>query len=501
MPHRKRTGPDRVSGTVGAPGFRPVRSAAGLILTLILAACTAGPEYRRPEVAVPASFREGAPWKPVEPADHLLKGRWWEVFADGQLDELMERVAAANQDLKASLARVDQARAAVRVSGAGRYPEVDLDPSVERKRTADALASGGSGETSTTLRMPLNLAYEVDLWGRVRRSVQAAGSDYQASRADYGNLMLTLQAEAARNYFALRALDAEIDILGQTLELRGRNLDLVRSLFENGQVGRLDLARAETELANARADASALERLRASRQNTLAVLAGEPAPGFQISGRPLDPETPLPDVTPGLPSTLLERRPDIAAAERRLMADNARIGVAEAAFFPSISLTGSAGYSSDQLSSLFQWGNRTWALGPFVSLPILDGGRNRAARDLAEARWTESVANYRQAVLAAFAEVEGSLSDLRTLQTQARAQRQALASARRAADLTNKRYRAGLVSYLDVVISERTVLANELLAVRVLGQRLQATVTLIKALGGGWEEERPLGAAERGKKS
>ncbi|UCF30861.1 MAG: efflux transporter outer membrane subunit [bacterium] len=467
---------------------RRSRLALFAVLVLALAGCTVGQEYRRPELSVPKTYREGAPWKEAEPSDTLPKGRWWSMFSDAGLDDLQDRARKANQDLQAALARIEQARSALQAVGSGIYPRLDLNPSAERKRTAEDLSSTGSGLTSTTLRTPLDLSYEVDLWGRVRRSVEAARTEFEASQADFENILLALQADVARSYFSLRTLDAEIDLLGRTVDLRRKNLELVQSLFRNGQVSRLDLARAETELANTTADLAALRRLRASTEHALAVLAGEPASGFRVPAMPLDLDAQPPAVYPGIPSSLLERRPDIAAAERRLMAANARIGVAEAAFFPSIRLTGSAGYASDELSSLFSWDNRTWSLGPFLSLPVFDGGRNRSGLNLARARWEEAVARYRKQVLVAFAEVEDALSDLRNLDVQSQAQRQAMTSARQASELSGKRYRAGLVSYLEVVVSERTALASELLAVRVLGLRLQASVTLIKALGGGWED-------------
>jgi len=271
--------------------------------------------------------------------------------------------------------------------------------------------------------------------------------------------------------------------------LRRQNLRLVDSLFRNGQVSRLDVARAETELATAEADAAGLRRRRAGFEHALAVLVGEAAANFSLPPAPLDLEPPA--VAPSLPSFLLERRPDIAAAERQMMAANARIGVARAAFFPVVSLTGSAGWASDELSSLFNWGNRAWALGPFISLPVFDAGRNRAGLEGARAAWEESVANYRQQVLVAFSEVEDALSDLHHLTVQAAALQQAAASARDAAELSGKRYRAGLVSYLEVVISERSALFAEQLATQIQGQRLQASVSLIKALGGGWESRSP----------
>ncbi len=459
---------------------------SSLLLFAGLTGCTMGPDYQRPDVTVPAVYREDAPWKQAAPADEMDKGAWWQVYNDPLLNDLQQRAMAANQSLQAAIARVSQARAAARISESALYPRLDLDPSVQRGRTAADL-NGDRAQTATVLRTPLDLSYEIDLWGRVRRSVEAGTAEYEASTAEMQNILLTLQAEVSRNYFSLRSLDAQLDLLRRTVELRRTNLQLVTSLFDNGQVGRLDVARAETELANAQAETAALNRRRVATEHALAVLVGEPVANFTLPLPPPDLEARPPRVAAGLPSALLERRPDIAAAERRMIAANARIGIAKAAFFPAVSLTGSAGYASNELSSLFEWDNRTWSLGPFVSLPIFDAGRNRAQLAEAEAAWQETVALYRQQLLVAFREVEDALSDMRILSEQAEAQQRALDAARQAADLSRKRYRAGLVSYIEVVVSERTALATELLANQVLEQRFQASVSLIKALGGGWD--------------
>ncbi len=458
-----------------------------LALSSGLTGCTLGPDYQRPEVQVPTAFREEAPWKDAVPADVLDKGAWWRIYGDPVLDGLQDRALSANQDLKAAIARVDQARAAARITESTLFPRLDLDPSEQRSRSSADL-SGGQSVTMTTLRMPLDLSYEIDLWGRVRRSVESSTAQYEASQAEMQNVLLTLQADLARNYFNMRSLDAQLDLLRRTIELRNRNLQLVTSLFNNGQVGRLEVAQAETELANAQADTAALKRRRAATEHALAVLVGEPVSNFTLPLPPPNLDVRPPQIAAGLPSSLLERRPDIAAAERRMIAANARIGMAEAAFFPAVNLTGSAGYASEELSRLFQWDNRTWSLGPFISLPVFDAGRNRAQLAQTEAAWQEAVASYRQQVLVAFREVEDALSDLRILAEQMEAQQRALTAARQAAELSGKRYRAGMVSYLEVVVSERTALVTELLANQVLEQHFQASVSLIKALGGGWQD-------------
>ncbi len=458
-----------------------------LTLFTVLSACTLGPDYQRPEVMVPSVYREASPWQQAVPADTQDKGAWWLMYDDATLEELQKRALSANQNLKAAMWRLDQARIAARISESERSPRLDLNPSAQRSRSAADL-NGGESATTTRLRLPFDLSYEIDLWGRIRRSIEASTAEYEASQAELQNLKLALQAEVARNYFLLRSQDAQLELLLRTTALRRKNLDLVTSLFNNGQSGRLDLARAETELANAEADSAALERHRATTEHALAVLVGAQVENFSISASTSIFEITPPRIVPGLPSSLLERRPDIAAAERQMMAANARIGIAEAAFFPVVSLTGSAGYASDELSSLFNWDNHTWSLGPFVSLPVFNAGRNQAQLETSEAAWQEAVALYRQQLLIAFREVEDALSDIRALEKQSAAQQRALVSARQAADLSGKRYRAGLVSYLEVVVSERTALATELLATLVYEQSLQASVSLIKALGGGWQE-------------
>ncbi len=469
------------------PRSFPLPLLAAAALLFLLGGCTLGPDYRRPELDVPVEYREDAPWKKAAPADEAPKGPWWTAYGDPVLDNLQERTAQANQDIKAAVARLDRARAAARIEESDLWPRIDLNPAAQRRRTPADLSALRRGDTRTTLSLPFDLGYEVDLWGRVRRSVEAATEEARATAADLENLRLTLHAEVARNYFALRALDSEIELLKRAVELRRQNLRLVESLFLNGEVGRLDVARAETELATAQADVAGLSRDRAQIEHALAVLTGDAVSNFELPASPLDISPPAP--SPGLPSHLLERRPDVAAAERRLMAANARIGIAHAAFFPDIRLTGSAGFGSDELSSLFSWDNRLWAFGPAVSLPVFNAGRNRAGLEQAQAVYEEEIARYRQTLLNAFREVEDSLSDLRILAQQAEMQQLAVIASRDAAQLSNKRYRAGLVSYLEVVDSERTALTSQRIATRILGQRLQASVSLIKALGGDWSKK------------
>jgi multidrug efflux system outer membrane protein len=316
--------------------------------------------------------------------------------------------------------------------------------------------------------------------------VETAAAEAEASAADYHSARLSLQTEVARLWFTLRALDSESVLLRRAIELREENLHLVRSRFEAGDISKLDLNRAETELAAAEADVKSVLRSRAALVHALAVLTGQPASGFAVASNPLD--LAPPSLVPGLPSTLLERRPDVAAAERRMAAANARIGVAYAAFFPAVTLFGTAGFQSTELSDLFSWDNRTWALGPAVSLPLFDGGRNRANLGRTEALWNETAADFRATVLAAIGEVEDGLSGLRYLSEEADSLEKAVTAAEEAAELSRKRYRAGMVSYLEVVDAERSMLQYQRQAARVLGLQLETSAFLIKALGGGWDE-------------
>lgn len=464
---------------------RYVRSnlTAGL-LALALTGCTLGPNYVKPDAPAPLSFKEGAPWSEANPQDQLAKGAWWKLYRDPALNELQDRAAAANQQLKAAVARLDQARALAGLSRAEQTPRLDLDPRAQRGRFTAEQSGLKTGRTANSFSLPLDLSYEVDLWGRVRRSVEAATATAEASAADLETVRLSLHAEVARSYFALRALDAEIALLQRTIELRQEALFLVQTRFANGVVSELDVARAETELASTEAEKIGLSQRRGELEHALALLLGEAPANFTLAATPLD--LPPLSVAPGLPSQLLERRPDVAAAERQMAAANARIGIAKTAFFPAIRLTGSAGYQSGEIASLFDWSSRAWALGPAISLPIFDGGRNSANLERAEAAHEEAVANYRQQLLVAFGEVEDGLLGLRALSEQAEVQQRAVQAAQKAAELSDKRYRAGRVSYLEVVDAQRTALQSERAAVQILGQRLQTSVLLIKALGGGW---------------
>jgi len=443
--------------------------------------------------SVPALYKaaELGAWKEGKPLDAVPKSNWWEVFADPDLDQLESQAVAANQELRAAVARVDQARAEARVARSQFLPNLDFDPSYTRERFSPNQVPSFGTLTANNFSAPLDLSYEIDLWGRVRRSFESARADAAASLASYFNVLLTLEGDVAQNYFLLRSLDAEIASVTSTVGLRKEQVQLVRSRFEGGIGNELDIARAETELATTEAEAASLARRRAELENALAILVGSNPSNFKLAAlesanmrwNPQPPPVPA-----GLPADLLERRPDVAEAERQLAAANARIGIAKAAFFPVLRLTGSGGYVSGDIDNLFKWESRAWSIGPSISLPIFAGGRNRANYRRSQAAYQEVIARYRQQILVAFGEVENSLAGIYHLSNQAEAQNRAVANARRAAELATDRYRSGIVSYLEVVDASRDALQAERGNAQLAGQRLVTSVQLIKALGGGWTE-------------
>jgi NodT family efflux transporter outer membrane factor (OMF) lipoprotein len=459
---------------------------------------TVGPDYQRPTNSIPTTYKAAdlGAWKEGRPLDNVPKGNWWEIFGDAGLNDLESRASEANQELKAAVARVDQARATARVARGDLLPSLNLDPGFNRQRFSPNQQPSFGPLTANTFRAPLDLGYEIDLWGRVRRGFESARSDAQASLAAFYSFLLTLQSDVAQNYFALRAFDAEIATVTGTVDLRKEQVRLVRSRFEGGIGSELDVARAETELATTEAEAASLARRRNELENAIAILVGDNPSVFRLPAYGTNDWNPQPPAVPaGLPADLLERRPDVAEAERQLASANARIGVAKAAFFPVLTLTGSGGYVSGDIDTLFKWDSRTWSIGPSLSLPIFAGGRNRANYKRSLAAFDETVARYRQRVLVAFGEVENSLSGIRHLIDQAAAQQRAVANARRAAELATDRYRSGIVSYLEVVDASRDALQAERANAQLAGQRLIAGVQLVKALGGGWTQDQLLARA------
>jgi multidrug efflux pump len=474
-------------------------AAAALILFVGISSAgagplTIGPDYRKPTNTVPASYKavELGAWKEGRPLDNVPKGPWWELFGDSTLNELEQRAVGANQELKAAFARVDQARATARVARSEFFPNLNFDPSFNRQRFSPNQDPSFGAITANSISVPLDLSYEIDIWGRVRRSFESARAEASASAATYYNVLLTLEGDVAQNYFLLRSLDDEIRTVTSTVGLRIEQVQLVRSRFEGGIGNELDVARAETELATTEAEAASLAKRRAELEDALAILVGANPSTFRLAA--LDGTNawnPTPPAVPaGLPGQLLERRPDVATAERQLASANARIGVAKASFFPVVRLTGSGGYLSGDIDNLFNWESRVWSIGPSVSLPIFAGGRNRAEYKRSKAAYQEAIAKYRHQILVAFGEVEDSLAGIHHLSNQAVAQNRAVTNSRRAADLATQRYRSGLVSYLEVVDASREALQAERGSAQLTGQRLVVAVQLIKALGGGWNDRQ-----------
>lgn len=457
-----------------------------IAILVVLSACTFGPNYKKPDVSniTPKDWH----WKIAEPKDTVPKGEWWKIFDDLVLNELETGAVVGNQNLQAAVARVDEARAVARISRSRFFPELSLDPSFKRERTSANQPTPIPIQVPSvhlnTFSVPLDLSYEVDLWGRVRRSFEAAQAQAEASASDYQNVLLTLTGDVAINYFLIRSLDSEIATLRQTVELRSESVRILNNRFETGSISEIDPDRAKTELTIAEADLADTTRRRAETLNALALLCGKPASSFEIAERPVTISPPL--VPAGLPSSLLERRPDIASAEKNLAAKNAQIGVAVAGYFPVLRLTGQAGYLSAKADNLFSADSRVWSIGPSVTMPLFSGGRTAADVKQAEAAYREALAEYRQTVLTAFKEVEDSLAQIVLRNEQAVAQLKAVASARRVAELLNARYEAGAISHLEVVDAEREMLQQERRAAELTGQRFAASIRLIKALGGGW---------------
>lgn len=454
--------------------------------TLLLSGCLSGPDYVKPELdqVTPAQWR----WQPAVPRDELPKGDWWKVFHDPELTRLEERALAENQGLKAAVARVEQARAASRGTAADFFPDIRIKSNTKRERTSGNLPTpvpvNIPSAQINSFRDVFDLSYEIDFWGKVRRTFESARAQSQASIADYHGVMLTLTSDVAASYFLLRAYDAELAALRQTNELREQSLGIIEQRSKAGTIPEVDVARARAELATGRAELADVKRLRQETSDVLAILCGQPASSFEIRERPISGEPPR--VPAGLPAEVLERRPDVAAAERLVAARNAEIGVATSYYFPSIKLTGDAGFLSKETGSLFSADSKVWSIGPEVSLPItgyfLIGARVRQAKAARE----EAVATYRQAVLAAVKDVETSLTQIRSRQEQAVAMDEALDAAAQSTKLVRSLYESGSLSYLELLDAERTLLQIQRQGAQVRAQRFIASVKLVKAMGGGW---------------
>lgn len=461
------------------------RTVLALSLAAMLGACTVGPNYVKPDVQAPAAFKEAQGWKAAEPKDELPRGKWWEAFNDQALNALVEQVEVSNQNIRAAEAQFRQARALSQQARAGYYPTVSGSGSVTRSRSGSSSSTTSStGRTATLYKLGADASWEPDIWGKVQRSVESGNADVQASAADLAAAKLSAQAELAQDYFLLRVADERKKLLDDTVVAYEKSLQLTKNQYAVGVVARGDVVTAETQLKSAQAQAVDVDVQRAQLEHAIAVLIGKAPAEFSIA--PTDFNLALPNIPVGVPSALLERRPDIASAERRAASANAQIGVAQAAFYPDLTLTASLGFQSSSFAKWLTYPSRFWTLGPQLAQIIFDGGLRKAKTEQAVAVYDENVANYRQNVLTAFQEVEDNLASLRILEQEAQLQDDAVKAARESVTITTNQYKAGTVSYINVVNVQTIALTNERNALAILGNRLAAAVQLIKALGGGW---------------
>ena len=492
--------PDHPIGLfTGSPDL-PITPSLGLRLSafcllLFASACTVGPKYARPPVVTPPAYKELAPsvagaqseWKASQPQDQMIRGKWWEIFNDPQLNSIEERVDVSNQNLKIAEAQFRQARDLIRINRSSLYPTVSAGPYITGERLSKNAPNAGPqyGHTQGDFVLPFDLSYEVDAWGRIHLTVQAATASAQASAADLETARLSIHAELAADYFALRGLDAERQLLNSTVVAYQKALDLTTNRYNGGLAAKVEVAQAETQLETTQALAIDVGVQRAPFEHAIAALVGQPASAFSIPVSPLS--EPPPVIPVGVPSDLLQRRPDIAAAERRVAAANAEIGVAQTAFYPTISLSAAAGLEGSSIINWFAWPSRFFAVGPTLLETLYDAGRRHAFTDQAWAAYDANVASYRQNVLTAFQEVEDNLAGLRILDAESKKQSQAVQSAELSLGLSTNRYKGGLVTYLEVITAQSAALSNERTAVDLLTRRMNSTVLLIKALGGGWD--------------
>jgi NodT family efflux transporter outer membrane factor (OMF) lipoprotein len=455
---------------------------------LLLNGCVVGPKYQRPTAPTPAAYKENANWKLAQPKDEKLSGNWWEIFGDPQLNALEQQVNVSNQNLKAAAAQYQQALALLRYNRADYYPTLTTSPSATRIRTASnrpPTSTLFSGTTYSDYVFPVQLSYQADVWGRIRRTVEQFRDQAQASAADLVTVNLTMHADLALDYFQARTLDAEERLLNETVAQYQETLDLNQSLFREGLTSILTVQQAQTQLETTRAAAVDVGVLRAQYEHAVAVLVGKPPETFSLPPLPLT--TPPPPIPAGLPSDLLERRPDIAAGERMVAAANAQIGVATSAYYPLINLAATSGFESGSITSLFQGPGVFWSFGPSAVATIFDFGRRRAVSDQAKAAYNQSVANYRQTVLTGFQQVEDNLAALRVLEHEAEVERAAITAAQGALDTSITLFKGGLTSYLTVTTAQSALLTDQITAVNILGRRMSSAVLLIQALGGGWD--------------
>ena len=463
------------------------------LIAVVCAGCMVGPKYRQPSVPMTPAYKELDGWKVASPSDALPKGPWWTIFGDPEVNALAEQVSGANQNLKIAEARLREARAQVRFNRAALFPTISASAGASSvresanqpflsslARTVPGVGQGSSGD----VLLGLDMSYEVDLWGRVRRTVRAAKDEAQATAADLETARLSLQAELVLDYFELRAADAQQALLDATVKAYEKALELTRNRFNGGVAPLSDVAQAQTQLDTTRAQATDVGVARAQFEHAIAILIGKPPADFGLPPRPLDHQPP--DIPVGLPSQLLERRPDIAGAERRVAEANEQIGIAKAAYFPTVMLNASVGFEGSSFGNVLNASSLLWSIGASITQTIFDAGRRRATSDAARAAYDATVASYRQTTLTAFQQVEDNLVALRILELESQQQRRAVESAEQSLQLFTNRYRGGVDNYLSVVIAQTVTLGNQRTEIDILRRRLDASVLLVKALGGGW---------------
>ncbi|MBV8553284.1 MAG: efflux transporter outer membrane subunit [Acidobacteriaceae bacterium] len=465
-------------------------------LATLLASCSVGPKYSKPSVPAapqyseqpPASFKEAQGWKTARPSDAAIRGKWWELFGDAQLNALEEQVEPANQSLKVAEANFETARAAIKYNHSFLYPTVTAGASITSNRISGNTAAGFQGRQYGNFILPISVSYDADLWGRIRHSITAAKEQFQASAADLENVKLELQTDLAVDYFEARSLDAEKQLLDDTVVAYARALRLTQDRYEGGLASKVEVAQAQTQLEQTQAQDIDTGVARAEYQHAIAVLIGKTPEEFALPYKPLKEEPPV--IPVGLPSQLLERRPDIAAAERQVAAANEQIGIAKAAFFPDLLISATGGFQGGSIVNWLTWPSRYWSVGPQMLETVFDAGRRRAQVESTVATYDGTVANYRQTALSAFQEVEDNLSTLRILEQESAKQHEATLAAENSLQLSMNRYKGGLVTYLEVVTAQSTALTNERTDVDLLRRRMDASVLLIKALGGGWDTSK-----------
>jgi outer membrane protein, multidrug efflux system len=462
-----------------------------VLLTLVCTlGCNVGPGYKRPAAQVPDTWKGEGPWQTAAPKDGIPKGAWWQVFHDAELDRLEQDVLQANQSLEAARDRLSQARAQARIASSAYFPALSADPSGQRQRLSGNRPLSGSTVPLTPVSqnvftVPFSVSYELDLFGRVRRNLEAANASLQASAADLENVRLVLSAELAADYFNLRELDREAGVVRESVEIQQKGLDLVNRRHEGGVANGLEVAQQAALLDSTATQLELVLQQRAQFEHAIAALTGKSASVFSLAEAPFDGAPPA--IPTGVPSEILERRPDVATSERQMAFENAQVGIAMTAFYPHITLAGSGGWQSREIATLVNAPSALWSVGGDLLQPIFNGGRNRANLSSTRAAYDESVANYRESVLEAFQQVEDGLSGLALLNHAAKTQQQAVTDSRRALDIANDRYVGGVTTYLDVITAQSTLLSNERLATQLLGQQMTTSVFLVKALGGGWD--------------